>query len=64
MPTYSAWYSTGEYGKLWFKADSLEHAEHLIAEVLEREIEIGDLPNFVAKIKGEELEIDGLEELP
>jgi hypothetical protein len=64
MPTYLAHYSVGEYGKLWFKADSFEHAEQLIAKVLECELLLDELPDLNTKPKGDELEIEGLEELP
>jgi hypothetical protein len=64
MPNYLAHYSVGEYGKVWFKADSFEHAEKLLAEVLEGEMLFDDLPNMATKPKGDELEIEGLEELP
>lgn len=63
MPTYSAWYSTGEYGKLWFEADSLEHAEELAKEVRDGEASIDDLPQVTTKVKGDEWELDGLEEI-
>lgn len=64
MPTYSAWYSTGEYGKLWFEADSLEQAQEFLDDVQMGNIDFSALPKLETKIKGEELEIDGLEELP
>ena len=63
MPSYLAHYSTGEYGKVWFDADSLEHAEQLVAEVIEGELLFDQLPNMAIKPKGDELEIEGLEEL-
>jgi len=64
MPTYLAHYSVGEYGKVWFDADSFEHAEKLLAEVLEGEMLFDELPNMVNKPKGDELDINGLQEMP
>jgi hypothetical protein len=63
MPTFQTWYSTGEYGKLSFEADSMEEAEDLLGQLSQGEIEFSDLRNHFAKIKGDELEFDALEQL-
>jgi hypothetical protein len=62
MATFVAWYSIEDHGKLWFVADSLEQAQHLIDQVPER-MSIEDLPSVKMKLNGSELVIDGLEEI-
>jgi len=63
MPTYGGWYSSGEYGKLWFHANSMEHAEELIQSVRDGITSIDELPEVNTKVKGDEWEIDGLTEM-
>jgi hypothetical protein len=65
MATFIAYYSTGDYGKVWFDADSLEEARDLIDQVLDGNtfMNMEDLPNVGIKLKGNELEIDGLVEV-
>jgi hypothetical protein len=57
------WYSTGEYGKAWFTADDMEHAQSLIDQVQEGEMSPEDLPDYIYKVKGGDgWESEGLEE--
>lgn len=62
--TYMVWYSTGEYGKAWFKADNLEHAESLLDQIDQGELIPEELPDYEYKVKGGDgWEYEGLEEL-
>lgn len=63
MPTFQTWYSTGEYGKLSFEADSMEEAQDLLDQLSVGEIVFADLKNHFAKVKGDEIEFDQLEKL-
>ena len=63
MPLFQTWYSTGEHGKLSFEVDSMEEAEGLLEQLSQGEIEFSDLRNHFAKVKGDELEFDALEQL-
>jgi NAD kinase len=64
MTTYLTWYSTGEYGKLWFDADSEEQAEELLEQVRNGELTIEELPNYEMSVKGGDgFEFDLLREL-
>jgi hypothetical protein len=61
MPTYKAHYSTGDYGVMWFEADSLEHGQELLDAVTNGEMDIEDLPEVGIKSKAsEEIEIYGI----
>lgn len=64
MPRYMTWYSTGEYGKLWFDAESEEDAQNLLEQVRSGELAFEDLPAMNSKIKGGDgFEFDNLEEI-
>jgi len=63
MPTYRGYYSASNYGKLWFDADSADHAEELILDVQMGNLNFDDLPNLETKPEGNDLEIDGLKEI-
>jgi hypothetical protein len=63
MPNYLVYYTTGDYGKAWFDADDIEHAERLIAEVEQGEMSFDDLPNLMTKVQGDELALTNLTEL-
>ena len=52
MPTYMTWVSEGEYGKLWFDADNADHARHLLEQVANGELAMGNLPNYDYSVKG------------
>jgi hypothetical protein len=52
MKTYFTWYSTGEYGKLWFKANSSEEARELLEKVRDNQMSIDDLEGVEMKPKG------------
>jgi len=61
MPTYKAHYSTGDYGVLWFEADSLKHGQELLDAVTEGEMDVDDLPEVNMKSKADEnIEIYGI----
>ena len=61
MPTYMAYYQTGDYGKLWFEAESLEKAQDLLEEVSYGErMSLDDLPKLKTKVQGDELSFQGL----
>lgn len=64
MPTYMAYYQTGDYGKLWFEAESLEKAQDLLEEVSYGErMSLDDLPKLKTKVQGDELSFQGLVEV-
>jgi hypothetical protein len=63
MALFEAWYQTGEHGKLSFEADSMEEAEGLLDQLSQGKIEFSDLRNHFAKVKGDELEFNELEQL-
>jgi hypothetical protein len=63
MKTFTAQFSTGEYGTLWFDAETKEEAQELLQKVLDLDLLMEHLPNLFTKTKGDELEIDGLEEI-
>lgn len=52
MPRFMVWYSTGEWGKAWFDAESLEQAEELLAEVMDGQRHYEDLPAYNFSVKG------------
>jgi hypothetical protein len=52
MKTFEVWYSEGEFGKAWFTAKDLKHAEELLAQVDRYNIKPQDLPNFEFNVKG------------
>ena len=61
MPTYKAHYSTGDYGVMWFEADSLKHGQELLDSVTNGEMNMEDLPEVGIKSKsGDEIEIYGI----
>tara|TARA_R110000822_G_scaffold78035_2_gene186988 strand:- start:1572 stop:1775 length:204 start_codon:yes stop_codon:yes gene_type:complete len=61
MPTYKAHYSTGDYGVLWFEADSLEHGQMLLDAVTEGVMDVDNLPEVNMKSKADEnIEIYGI----
>lgn len=61
MPTYKAHYSTGDYGVLWFEADSLKHGQELLDAVTEGDAYMEDLPAFGSKSKSSDaIEIYGI----
>lgn len=62
--TYFAWYSTGEYGKVWFEADNEAHARELLDKVRNGELAFEDLPKMDSTIKGGDgFEFDDLQEI-
>lgn len=61
MAKFGAYWSTGEYGKLVFEADSLEDAQAMIDKVEAGDLDMRDLPEVFIKNKGYELEISNLE---
>ena len=63
MATYFTWYSTGEYGKLWFHADDEAHAKKLLERVQMGEIAFEDLPKMDYSVKGDGYEFDDLQEI-
>lgn len=63
MATFMAWYSTGEYGKLWFEAENIDEARELLDRVQRGEISVDELPGFDSSIKGDGWEFDDLHEL-
>lgn len=63
MPTFQGWYQLEGYGKLWFDADSMAHAQELLEQVKTGQIEMDELRGYGLKVKGEHLEVDSLEEL-
>lgn len=63
MATFMAWYSTGEYGKMWFDAENIEQARELLGKVQSGEISPDELPGFNFSVKGEGWEFDDLHDL-
>lgn len=63
MATFMAWYSTGEYGKMWFEAENIEQARELLDRVQRGEISVDELPKFDSSVKGDGWEFDDLHEL-
>lgn len=64
MARFMTWYSTGEYGKLYFEADTPEQAQELLEQVQQGELDITELPNHYIKIKGGDgFEFENLEEI-
>ena len=63
MPTFMAYYQTGDYGKLWFEAENLEEADYLLSRVEDEKLSIDDLPNVENKVKGDEFSYQGLTEV-
>jgi hypothetical protein len=63
MRTYTAQFSNGEYGTLWFDAETKEEAQELLQKVRDLDLLFEHLPNLFTKTKGDEFEIDGLEEV-
>lgn len=62
--TFMAWYSVGEYGKLWFTAEDEEQAEALLKKVSNGEMSPDDLPDYDSSVKGgDPWEFEGLVEL-
>jgi len=49
MPRFTVWYDEVRTNKVWFDADSLEHAETLIRQL--NNCEIVELPNAGEKCK-------------
>jgi hypothetical protein len=45
-------FSTEEYGWYYFNADSKEHAEELVEQLQEGEIDPEELPDFYKKVNG------------
>ncbi len=65
MPLYKAHYSTGDYGVMWFEADSMKHGQELLDAVTEGEMDVDDLPEVNMKSKAEEdIEIYGIHLIP
>lgn len=59
MPTYSFWYSETATYKGYFVADNEEHAKALLEKVRNhQEINVEDLPDWEAKLKEYDVEID------
>jgi hypothetical protein len=64
MPTFMAYYQTGDYGKLWFEAKDLKEAQDLLDEVSYGErMSLDDLPKLQTKVQGDELSFQGLTEV-
>jgi hypothetical protein len=63
MPTYFAYYQTGDYGKLWFEAESLEKAEKFLEKVQDCELGLEELPGVQIKVQGDEHGFQGLVEV-
>lgn len=55
---YIFWYNVEEAWKASFLADSDEHAEELLEQMQNGEIEFSDLPGYWEKNKGIETDID------
>jgi hypothetical protein len=58
MPDYSVWYSDTYTYKGYFTADSREQALELLNKVEMGQIVMDELPEFVFKDKGYEIEVD------
>ncbi|NBU22780.1 MAG: hypothetical protein EBS38_02555 [Actinobacteria bacterium] len=52
MKTFQIWYSEGEYGKAWFTARDLQHAEELLRQIDAGELSPKALPDFEYNVKG------------
>lgn len=52
MKTFQMWYSTGEYGKMWFDAEDIDQARELVEKLEQGEISPDELPGFSSSIKG------------
>ncbi len=65
MAKYTVWYSETYTYKAWFEADSMEHAQELLGQVRDSEIEVEELPEFGNKDKNYELDVavESLEEV-
>ncbi len=57
MARYTVWYSETYTYKAWFEADSKEHAQELLEQVRDSEIEVEELPEFGNKDKNYELDV-------
>ena len=61
---FMVWYSTTEYGKAYFTADNLEHAQELLDQIDSGELLPEELPEYNFKVKGGDgWDYEGLEEL-
>ena len=64
MPVFQVYYSTGEWGKAWFHADSTEHAEQLLEQVSNGDLSPDELPKYSFSQKGGDgWEYEGLTEV-
>jgi hypothetical protein len=52
MKTFQIWYSQGEYGKAWFTARDMKHAEELLKQVDSGNLFPSQLPDFEHDVKG------------
>lgn len=57
MARYTVWYSETYTYKAWFEADSKEHAQELLEQVRDSEIDVEELPEFGNKDKNYELDV-------
>lgn len=57
MARYTVWYSETYTYKAWFEADSKEHAQELLGQVRDSEIDVEELPEFGNKDKNYELDV-------
>lgn len=64
MPRFMVYYSTGEWGKAYFDAENIEHAEELLQEVMNGDLSPDELPAYNYSIKGGDgWEYEGLTEM-
>lgn len=54
MPKYEFWYEESYTYKGWFEADNLEHANELLDQIRDGELELEELPNSGSKDKNYE----------
>lgn len=54
MPKYEFWYEESYTYKGWFEADNLEHANELLDQIEDGELELEELPNSGSKDKSYE----------
>lgn len=61
MATFEAWYTTEDYGKLWFEAEDKAQAQELLSAVSQGQLSITDLPLMQSFEKGYEVQFDMVE---
>jgi hypothetical protein len=63
MPQYEFWYTEAYTYKAWFTAKNIEEAYSLMAGLEEGNYQVQELPEFVKKDKGYEIDFDPFTEV-